>query len=218
MQIQYSLYVILNIDKIYFTCKKHFHQYLVGGVHDYRISAARLRRLIGDPYTFKDLGIRLFKGKMGSSAEKVYPVSGTFQPHGISHGKAYRDSHIRHSHLPYHRPVFEFYSRMKYALRVNKYLYILYIHSKQPLGLYDFKSLIHHGRRIYGYLLSHAPVWMFQGLLKRHFFELLRRSPSERSSGSRQKYLSDLSAFVALQTLEYSAVFAVHREYPDSSF
>ena len=46
---------------------------------------------------------------------------------------------------------------------------------EEPTGFNKFETFVGHGRGINGYLVSHRPIGVIQGLLNRYMLELFNR-------------------------------------------
>ena len=102
---------------------------------------------------------------------------------------------------------------MNHALTVNKNVYFIGWHVKEPRRFDKLKSLVHHCSRIDGNFCAHAPVGMLERLLDGDIFQVIACSVEERTAGSSQNKTFDaLFSGASLKRLEYCGMFAVDRE------
>src|SRR5690606_36973879 len=79
---------------------------------------------------------------------------------GVGNGGA----HVRVAQLSQHRAIDVIHQRMHHTLRMHHHLDLLGPGVEQPAGLDQLQPLVHHARRVDGYLLTHGPVGMGAGL------------------------------------------------------
>ena len=102
---------------------------------------------------------------------------------------------------------------MNHALAVNKNVYFIGGHIKEPRRFDKLQSLVHHCSRIDGNFCAHAPVRMLERLLNGYIFQVITCSAEERTAGSGQNKAFDaLLSGASLKRLEYCGMFAVDRE------
>ena len=68
------------------------------------------------------------------------------------------------------------------ALRMYQHLNLLGIDTKEPLGLYDLETFVHHRSRVDGNLGSHVPCGMTQGVGLGHMGYLFHALGTEGSA------------------------------------
>ena len=102
---------------------------------------------------------------------------------------------------------------MNHALAVNKNVYFIGGHIKEPRRFNKLQSLVHHCSRIDGNFCAHTPVRMLERLLDGDIFQVIACSAEERSAGSsKNKAFDALLSGASLKRLEYCGMFAVDRE------
>ena len=97
------------------------------------------------------------------------------------------------------------------TLRMDINRYFLRWQIKKPTCFNYFQSFIHHRGRINGNFLTHAPVWVVQGIFYRNVRQLVSRQIKKRSTRGGQYYTFYIVFSMALQGLKNSAVLAVDR-------
>ena len=100
---------------------------------------------------------------------------------------------------------------MNNALGMNQNFDLIHINTKEPFCFHNFQTFIHQGRRIYGNLIAHTPVRMFQSICRCYFQQFFSFLSAERTTGSSQKDSFDFVILIALQRLENSRMFTIHR-------
>ena len=102
---------------------------------------------------------------------------------GVTERVLNRQAHVRRAELRLHRAVHELHHRMDNALGVDHDFYVVPFHPEQPARLDDFERLVHHRRRVDGYLAPHLPSGMFEGVVRRGVFQAVDGRVSERAAG-----------------------------------
>ena len=111
--------------------------------------------------------------------------------------------------------VFKFHHGMNHALRLDHNLNLLHRDAEQPSCFHHFQPLVHHRGAVDCYLSAHRPVGMLKRILHLNVLHLLPRSFAERAARCSQKDFMYPVSMLAVQALEYGAMFTVHRQYPD---
>ena len=124
----------------------------------------------------------------------------------------YWQTHIRSSKLRNNSSILKFYHGVNHTLWLDNYLNMIQIHIKQPPCFHNFQTFIDQCRRIYGNLLSHHPVWMFQSISKRNCFQIFTLSSTERSARCSNQQFIYLRTVFSIQRLKNRTVLAVHRQ------
>ena len=95
---------------------------------------------------------------------------------------------------------------------MDKHLYLVGRDTEEPLGLRHLKALVHKRSRVDGYLGSHVPCGMLEGIGSGHLLQLLLRIVAERTARAGKQYLVYLVIVLAHQTLEDGTVLTVYGE------
>ena len=93
---------------------------------------------------------------------------------------------------------------------MDKHLNLVGIHAEEPLRLYHLKTLVHHRSRVDGYLGSHVPRGVLEGVGSLHVCHLLQRELAEGTSRSREQDFLYLVVTLTHQALEDGRVLAVN--------
>src|SRR6185369_13317542 len=194
--------------------EKSFDSDLVGSIHDCRHAFTVTHGSVGEREAGEAFKVRLCKGqpwKLGQ-VKRLHPGRDTLR---IGQGIGNRSFHVRGAKLGDDTTVDILDHRMYYALRMNIYIYPVKRQIKEPACLNNLKPFVHHGRRVYRDLASHAPVRMIQGIADCYASQTLNRRIEKRTSGSGQDDPGNIGIPVPLDRLEYRAMLAVYRVQPD---
>ena len=166
-----------------------------------------IHRFVSESEVAKPFRVGLFKRQVRAFGE-IKPVERGTDTVRIGEGVLDRQTHIRHTELRFHRPVFKLHHRVNHGLRMHHDFNLAGLNAKQPLRLDNLKTFVHHRSGVDGNLGPHLPVGVFQGLrLGHHGLKLLQRAGTERSPEAVSMTFLYRIADFSCQTLKNSGMF-----------
>ena len=184
--------------------------YLISGINHTSSITTSAYCLVGKGKALEFLKVRLEEFKW--LGKEVQALTCHRQSLWEGEGILDRQTHIRHAKLSLHSTITILHGRMNYALRMYEYLYPISINAEKPLSFDNLKALIHHRGRVDGYLCSHIPCRMLEGIGSSYGLHLFKGELTERTTRSREKDFLYLILMVAHETLEDSRMFRIDRE------
>ena len=106
----------------------------------------------------------------------------------------------------------ELYGTVDDTLRMYQHLYLTGVNAKEPFGLDDLKTFVHHCRGVDGNLGTHIPCGMAQRIGLGDGSQLFHGEVTERTTTGGEQYLLDGVVVFAYQTLEDGGVLAIDRQ------
>ena len=101
---------------------------------------------------------------------------------------------------------------MHHGLRVHHHLDLIIRNVEEEVSFEHFETLVHHGGRVDGNLLAHAPHRVIQGVCHGDVFKLFNRPFAEGAAGRRDfEEFHFMFALAAFEALEDSAMFRINR-------
>ena len=185
---------------------------LVGGVQPSRGASPRPSRLVGERQAGEGGKVRRLEIQAPEGGE-VERTVGLAEPVRVTERVTDGETHVGEGELGNRRPVAELDHRVHRRLGVYDDLDVLVVDAEELAGFYDLETLVHKRRRVDGYLRSHVPGWMSQGIGKGHRGQLSCGAPPEGPPARCQhQFRVTASGRAAGKALVYGAVLGVDWE------
>mmetsp|Transcript_13547 Transcript_13547/g.21621 ORF Transcript_13547/g.21621 Transcript_13547/m.21621 type:complete len:229 (+) Transcript_13547:647-1333(+) len=118
--------------------------------------------------------------------------------------------HIRWPHMRHQRAIVESHQRMHQRFRVHQHFNLLMRTAKKFFGFNNLQRLIEHRGTVHGDPLSHIPIGMATGLLRRSPCHIFKRPIAERAATRGDNDPLHRSHILADQPLKHRRMLTVY--------